>query len=213
MAVPIVIVLALSQFPGYDARSEFFAGTYRNIVEAGDEYLVSLLLFLVVAAILTALAVGLWRSELRQASPYLWVVVGGLALSAVGFAVTALSGLPVWWWARQVNDGSLSVLEAADRSGGLASFSQTMLLTISFGGMLVGLSALGVIAVVQRWIPLLVFWGTVGLAVALVALAVVVDGPALWVGFGLLPMLWSFVFGLVLLIRGEFVREADLAAG
>lgn len=204
MAAPIVIVMALSQFPGYDARSEFFAGTYRNIVEAGDEYLVSLFLFLVVAAILTALAFALWRSELRDASSYLWVVVGGLALSAAGFAVTALSGLPVWWWARQVNDGSLSVLEAADRSTGLASFSQTTLLTISFGGMLIGLSALGVIAVVQRWIPLLVFWGTVGLAVAAVIFALFADGPALWVGFGLLPMLWSFVFGLYLLIRGEF---------
>jgi hypothetical protein len=48
----------------------------------------------------------------------------------------------------------------------------------------------------------------VAVAVAAVALAIIGEGPALWVGFGLLPMLWAIVFGLVLVIRGDFGMEA-----
>lgn len=208
VAVPVVTGLALSQFPGYDARSQFFAGTYSSIVEAGDRYLLALLLFLVVAAILGVLGYGLWRSPLRDDAPVLWIVVGGLAASAAGFTIAALTGLPVWWWARQVIDGSQTVIEAAGRSSDLAGLSQTVLLTVAFGGLLIAMSALGVIAIVQRWVPRWLFWATVAVAVAAVALALVGDGPALWVGFGLLPMLWAIVFGLVLLIRGDFGVEA-----
>ena len=213
LAVPIVIVLALTRFPNYDARSQFFAGTYRNIVDAGEQYLQSLILFLVVAAILAVLAAALWRSPLADASQFLWVVIGGLAVSAGGFTVAGLTGLPVWWWARQVNQGSLSVLEAADRSTGLAGLSQTSLLIVAFGGLLIAMSALGVMAVVQRWLPRWLFWLTIAAAVAAVGLALATDGPALWVGFGLLPMLWAVVFGLVLLIRGDFGTEAAPALG
>ncbi len=30
------------------------------------------------------------------------------------------------------------------------------------------------------------------------------DGPAIWIGFGLLPILWAITFGIVLLVRGDF---------
>ncbi len=208
LAVPIVTALALSQFPGYDARLQFFAGTYSSIVQAGNRYLLALGLFLGVTATLGMLAFGLWRSPLHEEAPLLWAVVGGLAASAAGFAIAALTGLPVWWWARQVTNGSQTVLEAAARSAELAGLSQTVLLTIGFGGMLIGMSALGVMAVVQRWVPRWLFWATVAVAVAAVALAIIGEGPALWVGFGLLPMLWAIVFGLVLVIRGDFGMEA-----
>lgn len=208
LAVPIVTGLALSQFPGYDARSEFFAGTYRNIVDAGSRYLLALGLFLVVAVILGTLAYGLWRSPLRDSASLLWVAVGGMAASATGFTISALTGLPVWWWARQVGEGTQTVLEAAGRSADLAGLSQTVLLTVAFGGLLIGMSALGVIAVVQRWLPRWLFWATVAVAVGAVALALAGDGPALWVGFGLLPMLWAVVFGMVLLVRGDFHVDA-----
>lgn len=209
LAVPIVIGAALSQFPGYDARSEFFAGTYSNIVGAGDRYLVALGLFVVVAAILGTLAFALWRSPLRTDAPGIWVVVGGLAASAAGFFIAAVTGLPVWWRARMVGEGSLTVFEAAEQSADLAGLSQTMLLLVGFGGFMIAMSALGVIAIVQRWVPRWLFWATVVAAVAAVGLALVGDGPALWVGFGLLPLLWALVFGAVLLVRGEYDVETD----
>jgi hypothetical protein len=207
LAVPIVAFLAGSRFPSYDARSRYFAGTYRAIVEAGDAYLVALVLFLVMATILAVLALALSRSSLLDATSFLMVVIGGVAASAVGFAIAAVTGLPVWWWARQVTDGSVSAAEAASRSTGLAGISQTALLMLGFGGLLIGMSTLGLIAITQRWVPRWLLWGTVIVVGAAVALALATDGPAIWIGLGLLPMLWAFVFGLVLLIRGRFGLE------
>jgi len=211
LAVPIVAFLAGSRFPSYDARSRYFAGTYRAIVEAGDAYLVALVLFLVMATILAVLALALSRSSLLDATSFLMVVIGGVAASAVGFAIAAVTGLPVWWWARQVTDGSLSAAEAASRSTGLAGISQTALLMLGFGGLLIGMSTLGLIAITQRWVPRWLFWGTVVVVGAAVALALATDGPAIWIGLGLLPMLWAFVFGLVLLIRGSLGLEERAA--
>ncbi len=211
LAVPIVAFLAGSRFPSYDARSRYFAGTYRAIVEAGDAYLVALVLFLVMATILAVLALALSRSSLLDATSFLMVVIGGVAASAVGFAIAAVTGLPVWWWARQVTDGSLSAAEAASRSTGLAGISQTALLILGFGGLLIGMSTLGLIAITQRWVPRWLFWGTVVVVGAAVALALATDGPAIWIGLGLLPMLWAFVFGLVLLIRGSLGLEERTA--
>ena len=211
LAVPIVAFLAGSRFPSYDARSRYFAGTYRAIVEAGDAYLVALVLFLVMATILAVLALALSRSSLLDATSFLMVVIGGVAASAVGFAIAAVTGLPVWWWARQVTDGSLSAAEAASRSTGLAGISQTALLMLGFGGLLIGMSTLGLIAITQRWVPRWLFWGTVVVVGAAVAYALATDGPAIWIGLGLLPMLWAFVFGLVLLIRGSFRLEERAA--
>ena len=200
LAVPAVMALAVSQFPSYDARSRYFAASYHNIVEASRGYVVALGLFLLVAAILVALAFALWRSPLRAATGFLMVVVGGLGAAAVGFALAAITGLPVWWWARKVADSSLSIAEGRSRSADLAPLSQTALLMLGLGGFLVGMSALGVAAVVLRWVPRFVFWLTIGLAVV----ALVSDGPAIWIGFGLLPILWAITFGIVLLVRGDF---------
>ena len=87
LAVPAVMALAVSQFPSYDARSRYFAASCHNIVEASRGYVVALGLFLLVAAILVAIAFGLWRSPLRAATGFLMVVVGGLGAAAVGFAL------------------------------------------------------------------------------------------------------------------------------
>ena len=95
VAVPLVTGLALSRFPGYDARPEYFAGEFHNIVDAGDGYLVALALFVVVAGLLVTLAMGLLRSPLRGEADSLWAVVGGLGVSAFGFATAGLTGIPV----------------------------------------------------------------------------------------------------------------------
>jgi hypothetical protein len=211
LAVPIVTFLAASRFPSYEGRSRYFASYYHNIVEAGDAYLGALALFLVVATILAVLAVALSRSPLLDATSFLMVVIGGVAASAGGFALAAVTGLPVWWWARQVTDGSLLASEAISRSSGLAGISQTLFLLLGLGGLLIGMSALGLIAVAQRWVPRWLFWGTVVVVGALVALALATGGPAIWIGLGLLPMLFAFAFGLLLLIRGGFGLEQRAA--
>jgi hypothetical protein len=66
------------------------------------------------------------------------------------------------------------------------------------------MSVLGVVAVVRRWTPLWAFGVTVVIAAALVIVGVIIEGPGFWLALGVLPLLWAFTFGLILLIRGRF---------
>ena len=210
LAVPLLTWVAGSNFPGYDARSRYFASSFHNIVDAGDGYLVALVLFVAVAGLLVTLAVGLSRSPLRTEASSLLVVVGGLGVSAAGFATAGLTGIPVWMWATQVADGSETLAAMAARSESLAVISQTMLLMLGLGGLLVAMSALGVVALIHRWTPKLVFWGTVAAAAAAVGVAASTSGPVIWLSLGGLPMLWALAFGVLLLIRGRFGTAASI---
>jgi hypothetical protein len=203
LAVPVAIWVAGSFFPSYDARPQYFAGSFRNIVEAGDDYLAALLLFLVVAGLLVTPALGLTKSPLR-AEPSLWAVLGGLGVSAFGFAIAGVTGLAVWRWASEVADGTQSLSAMASRSESLASISQTMILLFGFGGLLVAMSVLGIVAVARRWTPLIVAVATAIATAAIAVIGAVTSGPVFWLSLGALPMLWAFAFGAVLLIRGRF---------
>ena len=207
VAVPIVAWVAGSYFPGYDARSAYFSGSFHNIVDAGDGYLVALVLFLVVAGLLVTLAVRFSRSSLRAEAESLLVVVGGLAVSAAGFVTAGLTGIPVWMWASRVADGSETLTAIAARSESLAVISQTMLLMFGLGGLLVAMSVLGVVAAARGWTPKLVFWATVIAAASLIGVAASRSGPVVWLSLGALPMLWALVFGVVLFVRGRFAQE------
>ena len=55
LLIPVVSGIALGFFPSYDARPEYFAPYYSNIVEAGNGYLVSLVMLLGVAVLLLVL--------------------------------------------------------------------------------------------------------------------------------------------------------------
>lgn len=204
LAIPLTTALALPFFPSYDARAPYFAGSYHSIVEAGNDYLVALVLFLVMAGLVVTLAVGLSRSPLRSEASAMLLVVGGLGLAAFGFATAGLTGIPVWNWAGQVADGSETLAVMAARSENLAGISQTVLLMFGFGGLLVATSVLGVVAVVRGWTPKVVFVATVGVAGGVVAVGVVTSGPVFWLILGALPLLWWLAFGLVLTVRGRF---------
>ena len=204
LAIPLTMTLTSPFFPSYDARAPYFAGSYHNIVEAGNDYLVALVLFLVIAGLLGTLAVGLWRSPLRSEASAMLAVVGGLGLAAFGFATAGLTGIPVWNWARQVVDGSETMAGMAARSESLAAISQTVLLMLGFGGLLVAMSVLGVVAVIRRWTPKPVFLATVGVAVGVVIVGIITSGPVFWLTLGALPFLWALAFGLVLTVRGRF---------
>ena len=204
LAVPIVMGLAGSFFPSYDARPRYFVSSFPEIVQAGDGYLIALVLFGVVAGISAVLAITLSRSLLRTESSALWMAIGGLALAAFGFASAALTGLPVWVWAGKAADGSESLRDMALRSQGWASTSQTVLLLFGLGGLLISMSTLGVLAVTRGWAPRLLSWGTAGAALALVVVGAVVSGPVIWLVLGALPMLWALSFGMILVLRGTF---------
>lgn len=203
VAVPVVAWVA-QLLPRYDDRPQYFAGWYHNIVNAGNGYLVTLVLFLVVAGLLVTLAAGLSRSPLRAEALSVWAVVGGLGVSAAGFATAGLTGIPVWMWASRVADGSETLAAMAARSQSLAAISQNVLLMFGVGGLLVAMSVLGVAVVARGWFPRLVFWGTVIPAVTLIGVAAFDSGPVIWSALAVLPMLWAFAFGVVLLIRGQF---------
>ena len=184
LAVPLAIGLAVSFFPSYDARSRYFVSTFPNIVAAGDRYLVALILFGGVAAIIVMLAMTLSRSQLRNETSALSVTIGGLVVAACGFTVAAGTGVPAWLWARHAADGSEPMREMALRSQAWASTSQTVLLMFGLGGLLISMSVLGVSAVTHRWIPKLLFWGSVGAALALIVGGAAVSGPVIWLAIG-----------------------------
>ena len=211
LAVPLMTVLGSSFFPSYDARPQYFAGAFHNIVDAGSDYLVALVIFVVVAGLVVLLMLALARSPLREETSVVWLVVGGLGVSAAGFAVAGLTGLPVWAWATQVADGSASMSTMAARSESLAGLSQTVLLIFGLGGLLVAMSVLGVTAVVRGWAPKLALLVTVAIAAGIVVVAVITSGPVFWLTIGVLPMLWAVAFGPILVVRGSFTRKSTHA--
>ena len=211
LAVPLMTILGVSFFPSYDARPQYFAGTFHNIVDAGSDYLVALVIFVVVAGLLALLMLALARSPLREETSVVWLVIGGLGVSAAGFAVAGLTGLPVWVWASQVADGSESISTMAARSKSLAGLSQTVLLIFGLGGLLVAMSVLGVTAVVRGWAPKLALLATVAIAAGLVVVGVITSGPVFWLAIGVLPILWAVAFGLILVVRGSFTRKSTHA--
>lgn len=207
LAVPLAMWVAGSFFPSYDARSPYFVGTFRNIVDAGSDYLIALVMFVAIAGLLVTLVVALSRSPLRKQTSF-WVVVGGLGVSAIGFAIAALTGIPVWRWASRVADGTESLSAMASRSQGLAGISQTAFLLLGLGGLLLAMSVLGVVAVIRRWTPIVVAVGTVVATAAIVVTGVVTSGPVIWLSLGALPMLWAIAFGVVLITRGRFTAQS-----
>ncbi len=66
LAVPLLTVLGSSFFPSYDARPQYFAATFHNIVDARSDYLVALVIFVVVAGLVVLLMLALARSPLRE---------------------------------------------------------------------------------------------------------------------------------------------------
>ena len=202
LLLPPVTAGALNLLPNYDARSAQFLASYPQIVEAGNNYLVSLGLLFVVAAILLLVAKGLRRAPQTRENGAGLLAIGGLVSSSVGFALAALAGLPVWRWAHQVAEGRLTVAEGASRSETLAPLSQTLILLVGLGGMLVALTALGVVAYRCGWTPPAVFW----IIISIAAGAVVV-GFALtffWLALGIPPILWTMMIGGSLLVRDGY---------
>lgn len=202
LAIPFLIATALRFFPQYDARPGQFRSWYPNIVSAGDEYLLSLVLFLLVAAVLTALAAALLRRPPGSGIAVTGPAAAALFVSATGFAVAAVAGAPVWFWAREAASGRNTMLDSAVRSESWASFSQTMILLIGLGGLLVGMAFLAVAAAREAWMPRLVFWGTVAVSGAVFAAGIVMT--FFWLSLGGPPMLWTLSLGVTLLVRGRF---------
>jgi hypothetical protein len=204
LAAPLMTAFAVSRFPSYDARAEYFAGTFHNIVEAGVDYVVALGSFLVVGGLLVMLAIGLLRSPLRSDSSATGVVVGGVGISAAGFATAGLTGIPVWVWAGKVSDGSETMADMATQSASLAGISQTLLLMFGLGGLLIGMSVLGIVSAVRRWAPRWLFGIVLAITIAAIAAGAVRSGPVIWLTAAVLPMLWAFAFGIILIARGTF---------
>ena len=205
LLIPVSTVIALIYFPGYDARPEYFAPYYSNIVEAGNGYLVSLMLLLGVAVLLLVLVLALRRAPGAKDSGGMLVVTAGLTASAIGFGLAALLGIPVWLWGRQVTDGSLTMSEAASKSEAWASASQTLILLVGLGGLGLALTVLGFVAYRSGWTPPVVFWTTI-----VVVAGVVIVGFAMtlfWFALGIPPILWTLMIGLSLLVLGTYPSD------
>ena len=68
LLTPVLIIAGILYFPSYDARPGRFVGSFDNIVTAGGRYLVSLILFIVVAVLLGSLSYGLARGDIRDSA-------------------------------------------------------------------------------------------------------------------------------------------------
>ena len=202
LLVPVTLGVGLNWFPNYDARPEFFAGTYNNILDAGKAFPVSLILLLATSLLLGFLVVALRNTPQSDGSGGMVLVSVGLGGSAVGILGAVLLSIPVLIWAGQVNAGTLTIAEGINKSQGLASTSQTLILLFGLGGLVIGLTALGVLCWRFGWTPPIVFWATI-VAAALVLVA----GFAMtlfWLALGLPPLLWTLMIGGSLTIRGSY---------
>ncbi len=205
LVLPIVVGVALNLFPNYDARPEYFASSYSHILDAGNAYPASLGLLLVVAALLAGLVLVLRRSPAAGHGGGMLAVFAGLGMSAGGFASAAVLSIPVWLWADRVNSGALTFSEGAAKSESLASVSQTLILLLGLGGLVIGLTTLGVLSYRLGWTPASVFWVTI-----VVAAVVVVGGFALtlfWIALGVPPLLWTLMIGGSLVAKGSYATH------
>jgi hypothetical protein len=206
LLIPVVAGVALNLFPNYDARAENFAESYPAIVDAGQKFPLALVLLLMVSALLGRLALALRRSQDGTQSG--GVAVGGLVVSAAGFGLASLLSIPVWLWARQVADGTLTLAQGAQRSEALASGSQTVILMVGLGGLLVGFSALGWMAFRRSWVDPTAFW-----AALILSSAALIGGLALglfWIGIGVPPVVWTLMIGSSLLFRGWGIAKTQI---
>ena len=203
--VPVVLGLGLNLFPNYDARSEFFAGSYSNIVEAGMAFPVSLVVLVLASMLLVLVVLGLRRAPQSDGSGGLDLVFVALSGSSLGILLGAVLSIPVAVWASQVKDGSLAASAGVAMSQALASTSQTLILLVGLGGLAVGLTVLGVLSWRFGWTPPIVFWATI------VAAGVIVVGgfsiTLFWVALGVPPVLWTLMIGGSLAIKGEYANR------
>lgn len=198
VAVPVVLGLVLFLFPNYDARPDFFVASYASIPGAGGAFPLSLAVLVLASLLVAAVVLGL-RRIVASDSGGLNVVLLALGASSVGLLVAALLSIPVAIWGSQVNNGSLSVSDAAGMSQGLASTAQTLILLVGLGGMLVGMTVLGVLSRTRRWVRPVVFWATV-----LAAGAVLVGGftaGLFWLAIGGPVVLWTAMIGGSLAVK------------
>jgi hypothetical protein len=205
LLIPVVLGLGLNLFPNYDARPEFFSGSYNNLLDVGSAFPVSLVLLMVVSLLLGFVLVALRRAPQSEASSGMVLVSAALGGSSLAFLVASLLSIPVWIWAGQVNAGTLTIAEGSRRSQGLASTSQTIILLFGLGGVVIGLTVLGVLCWRFGWTPAVIFWATI-----VTAGFIVVGGFAItlfWVALGLPPLLWTLMIGGSLAIRGSYTAR------
>jgi hypothetical protein len=184
------------------ARPEFFSGSYHNILDVGSAFPVSLMLLTVVSLLLGFVVIGLQRAPQSDGSIGMLLVSAALGGSALAFFVASVLSVPVWIWAGQVNAGTLTVAEGISRSQGLASTSQTIILLFGLGGLMIGLTVLGILCWRFGWTPAVIFWATI-----MTAAIIVIGGFAItlfWVALGLPPLLWTLMIGGSLTIRGSY---------
>ena len=203
--VPVVLGFGLNLFPNYDARPEFFSGSYNNLLDVGSAFPVSLTLLMVTSLVLGFVVVGLRRAPQSDGSGGMLLVSAALGGSALAIFVASLLSISVWIWAGQVNAGTLTVAEGITRSQGLASTSQTIILLFGLGGLMIGLTVLGVLCWRFGWTPAVIFWATI-----VTAGFIVIGGFAItlfWVALGLPPLLWTLMIGGSLTIRGSYTTR------
>lgn len=203
LAVPALLGVGLRLFPNYDARSEYFASSYSKIVAADVAFPVSLVVLAATALLLGVLVLALRRvPQSVESASGLVVARGSLGVAAMGLLASAALSIPVWLWSRQVRSGELSFSEGADKSQPWATASQTLILLVGLGSLLVAFSALGIVAYRAGWTPPVVFWTTMS-----VVAAGIVGGFALslfWIALGLPPILWTLMIGGSLVIKGRY---------
>jgi len=202
LLVLVTLGVTLNLYPNFDARAEQFSGTYPDIVATGAAFPLSLIGLAATALLLGLFVIALRRAPGARDNAAVMAVSVSLGTSAGGLLAAAVLAVPVSLWAARVSNGSLTLSEGAERSQGLASASQTLILLFGLGGLALGLTILGFVAWRVGWTPAVVFWGTV----ALVAVTLV-GGLALnlfWIGLGLPAILWTLMIGGSLIARREY---------
>ena len=208
------LVVGVNNYPGFDARSEYFQPAIPRLLESQAEFAVALGfmaitgVLLVVAGVVSTLAFS-WSGASN-------LIPGSiLAVSEGGFLLSAALGLPAL--RILVAAGNLSVVDGRAHAATAypwASGSQTSLLMIGLGFLALGLLAL-IVAMLRAGA-----FSRPAIAVALalpvvlwIGIALTVEGaPLVWLAPGLPVVVWTVGLGFFLIVSGRVVALRQAAA-
>ena len=200
------IVLSLTAFPSFDARSQYFPEWFGNLVLERREFTIALALFALTGILAILAGFSLFVALRRAESP---TAALALLLSAAGagFILAALLGVPAIGLLDRAAD-----LPQADWGPVISDVhpwvagSQTTLILFGLGGFAIGLLAAIIAVLLTGVLSRKMVIGAAVAPFAILILAAIPFGgqiPLVWLSVGLPAAIWSIGLGLYLMVTGR----------
>lgn len=211
----LVSLFAVMRFlPGFDARQEYFAGSFRTLVAMRESFGIALVMMILtglLAAIAGLALIAAFQSADRP-RPYSGV---GLAGAGGAFILAGLLGLPASRILSRASEASINDWQVLIREAyPWASGSQTVLIMFGLGGFAVGLLITGLSLIAADAInrKLLIAGATAPFLLFGIIALTMSEAPLYWLAGGLPAVIWSVGLGVHLTFTGRVVALSQPTA-